>query len=196
MSRTKRDARQAGRAPVIGRTAWWAGATVLTLAVVAIVAWQAGATDGGLPPDFALVAYQGQELFGGDEARFHDVVGQGTPVVLNFWAASCPPCREEMPGFQQVADEYGDAVRIIGVDIGTFTFLGTSEEARAFLHEYDIRYPAAYAVDEQVVRDYEVRGMPTTLFFDADGRQVSKHTGFLPLREFRAQVDELVGGGG
>lgn len=196
MTRTQRDPNPRRRAPVIGRTARWMGLAALALAVVATVTWQVGASNEALPPDFALVAYQGQELFGGDEARFHEVVGKGTPLVLNFWAASCPPCREEMPGFQQVADEYGDAVRIIGVDIGTFTFLGTREEARAFLSEYDIRYPAAYAVDEQVVRDYEVRGMPTTLFFDADGRQVSKHTGFLPLREFRAQVDELVGGGG
>lgn len=187
-----RSGRRSARTPT--RTLRWGGIVSLLLAAV-IVTWGLGQRGPELPPDFTLVAYDGQERLGGDEVRFHQIVGQGTPVVLNFWAASCPPCREEMPGFQQVADLYGDELLILGVDVGTFTFLGTHDEARAFLEAYEIHYPTAYAVDGSVVRDYEVRGMPTTVFFDANGRTVAKHTGFLPMQEFYAEVDALVRGG-
>jgi len=167
-----------------------------SLTAIATVAWSVGASHDAGPPDFAMIAYQGQDVLGGDEVRFRDVVGQGVTVILNFWAASCPPCRAEMPGFQEVADAYGDAIVLLGVDVGAFTFLGTHEQARAFLGEYDITYPAAYAVDGQVLRDYEVRGMPTTLFFDASGKQVAKHTGFLPGPDLRERIEDLLAEGG
>ena len=159
---------------------------------VALVLWgvQASASEG--PPDFAMVAYQGQDALGGEESTLRAIVGHGTPVVLNFWAASCPPCREEMPGFQRVHDELGDEFVMLGVDIGPFVRLGTHDGARAFLSEYDITYPAAYAVSDDPVRDYEVRGMPTTLFFDGSGEIVNKHTGFMPEGQFRRELQALI----
>lgn len=195
MNQSTVDRNESGGGRTTGRTARWVAAAAVALIAIGVVTWALGQGTEDLPPDFAMVAYQGFGGAEGDEVQFHDLVGQGTPMVLNFWAASCPPCREEMPNFQQVADEFGDEILIVGVDIGAFTFLGTHEEARALLDAYDIRYPAAYAVDGQVVRDYQVRGMPTTLFFDGAGRTVDKHTGFLPLPEFRDQVEALVVGG-
>lgn len=53
--------------------------------------------------DFGIVAYQGEALLGGREVRFSKVFEQGKPVVLNFWAGLCPPCRAEMPWFQKLA---------------------------------------------------------------------------------------------
>ena len=143
-------------------------------------------------PDFEMIAYQGEEVLGGERSRLHDVLGDGRPLVLNFWAASCPPCREEMPGFQRVHDQLGADYTMLGVDIGPFVRLGTHDGARALLSEYGITYPAAYATDENVVRDVEIRGMPTTLFFDAEGVMVDKHTGFLPEDRLRRQIQDLV----
>jgi thiol-disulfide isomerase/thioredoxin len=82
--------------------------------------------------DFAVVAYQGESAFGGEQGRFSQVFAQNKPVVLNFWAGQCPPCRAEMPEFQKVADEYKDSVLFVGVDVGQFTGLGTHDDARAF----------------------------------------------------------------
>lgn len=170
-------------------------AAIAVVALVAAVAvWRLAPGAGGGPtvPDFALVAYQGQDVLGGDESRFHDLLAEGRPVVLNFWASSCPPCREEMPGFQRVHDDLGDGYTMVGVDIGPFVRLGTHDGARAFLREYGIDYPAAYATDPEVVPAYEVRGMPTTLFFDAAGALVGKHTGFVPEAQLRREVEGLL----
>jgi thiol-disulfide isomerase/thioredoxin len=101
-----------------------------------------------------------------------------------------------MPGFQRVHDELGDRYVMLGVDVGPFVGLGTHDGARAFLSEYEIGYPAAYATDENVVRDFEIRSMPTTLFFDADGRIVDRHTGFLPEDRLRRQIESLLSEGG
>jgi thiol-disulfide isomerase/thioredoxin len=113
-------------------------------------------------------------------------------VVLNFWAALCPPCRQEMPGFQRVYDELGERFILVGVDIGPFIALGSHDQAREFLREYEITYPTAYATSIDPVRDYEVRGMPTTLFIASDGRIVGKHTGYLPEERLREEIERLL----
>jgi thiol-disulfide isomerase/thioredoxin len=185
----------------MGRRATLTAALVVAavVAVVALVAQREGsgpANAGFEAPDVQMVAYQGEEVLGGERVRLHDVLGQGRPVVLNFWAASCPPCREEMPGFQRVKDALGDSYVMLGLDVGPFVRLGTHDGARAFLSEYDIDYPAAYATNENVVRDFEIRSMPTTVFFDADGAIVDRHTGFLPEDQLRRQIESLLTEGG
>ncbi|MEX2536669.1 MAG: TlpA disulfide reductase family protein [Trueperaceae bacterium] len=146
----------------------------------------------GAPPDFAMVAYQGEERLGGDELNFSELLGQGEPVVLNFWAALCPPCRQEMPGFQRIHDELGEEFTMLGVDIGPFIGLGSHDQAREFLDEYGIDYPTAYAVSDSPVRDYQVRGMPTTIFFDGNGAIAGKHTGYLTEERLREEIRALL----
>ena len=68
-----------------------------------------------LASDFELIVYQGQEVLGGDTVRFQELLDQGKPVVLNFWAGLCPPCRVEMPDLQEVYDEYGDRMLLVGL---------------------------------------------------------------------------------
>lgn len=145
-------------------------------------------------PDFQLVAYQGEELLGGREVRFSEVFEQGKPVVLNFWAGNCPPCRLEMPSFQAVADKYDDEVVFVGVDVGLFTGLGDHESARQLLDELYIRYPSAYAADAAALRQYKVINMPTTIFFDAEGRVVARRSGIVLEDELGEIVDQLVAG--
>lgn len=142
--------------------------------------------------DFTIVAYQGEEILGGPEVAFSRVFAHGQPVVLNFWAPLCPPCVEEMPAFQRVADEYAGRVIFVGVDIGAFRpELGNQDEARQLLDDLEIRYPAAYAVDNPN-RLYNFYLVPTTVFFRADGTVVKQSTGMLSERELRATVKRLV----
>jgi thiol-disulfide isomerase/thioredoxin len=109
--------------------------------------------------DFTISAYQGADVFGGPTTQFSQLFTHGKPVILNFWAGLCPPCRAEMPGFQRVVDQYADRVLLVGVDIGPFVGLGSHDDARALLRELGIRYPTAYAVGATPLRQYQVRSM-------------------------------------
>ncbi len=142
--------------------------------------------------EFPIVAYQGAATLGASRLDFTELLGTGTPVVLNFWAGQCPPCRAEMPAFQSVYDTYSDDFLLVGVDIGPYIGLGSRESAIDLLAELGITYPAAGAEDARAVADYNVLGMPTTIFFDGDGVEVERVTGILTEDALEANVRELV----
>ena len=122
-----------------------------------------------------------------------DVVGHGQPAIVNFWASNCPPCRREMPGFQKVYAEHGgQGYRMLGVDVGPQTGLGTHQGAQDLLRQEDIRYPVGYAEGDGLVKRYGLRGMPTTLFFDASGRQVGRVVGYLDEAKLRSRLASLL----
>ena len=63
-------------------------------------------------PDFPITLYQGREVLGSEEPRFASLLG-GKPIVLNYWASNCAPCRVEMPEFEKVWRKYNDRLLII-----------------------------------------------------------------------------------
>lgn len=145
-------------------------------------------------PDIEISAYQGQDALGGEDTTLSAVVGQGKPVVLNFWAALCPPCRAELPEFERVHHERSDEVTILGIDIGPQQFLGTREEGQALLAELGVSFPAGTTFDDTVVRGFEVFSMPTTFFIGADGSVMRKWSGILDEEKLNGLIDELLGG--
>ncbi len=108
---------------------------------------------------------------------------QGTPTVVNFWATWCGFCIDEMPDLQAASEELGAAVRFVGIDRQD-----PRDEALAFLDETGVTYDQVASPDGAYYTRIGARGMPTTLFVDADGVVQYRHTG--PLT--RAQVLELV----
>jgi thiol-disulfide isomerase/thioredoxin len=142
-------------------------------------------------PDIVIETYQGEELLGGHDVTLADVLEQGKPVVLNFWAALCPPCRAEMPDIQKVHDERGDEVTILGLDIGPQQFLGTREQGKEVLAELNVHYPAGTTFDEGIVHSYRIVGMPTTLFINSDGSLLRSWSGLLNEEKFNEFIDQL-----
>jgi thiol-disulfide isomerase/thioredoxin len=145
-----------------------------------------------LPLDFQISVYQGQDVLGGEEVDFSGVVADGKPVVLNFWAGLCPPCRLEMPDLQEVHEEFGDQIVLVGIDVGTFTGLGDEQEGRALLQEVGVTYPTGTTANAEVMRAYEVIGMPTTLFITPNGKIVERWTGLLTKDKMEELVLELI----
>ena len=131
-----------------------------------------------LAPDFSIVMFQGQDLVGGQEINFSELIGH-KPVVLNFWAGLCPPCRAEMPDLQTFSEKFEDEVVMLGIDIGQFLGLGSQEDAKDLLAELGVTYPAGFTNDISVIQEYKVLGMPTTVFIDAQGEIFNRWTGAL-----------------
>jgi thiol-disulfide isomerase/thioredoxin len=141
---------------------------------------------------FTVVAYQGEDEIGGEEINFQDLLSQGKPVVLNFWAGLCPPCRQEMPGFQRVYDDHRGEFILLGLDVGPFVNLGDQDDARAFLEDFGITYPTGGALTDEALREYDVLSMPTTVFLSEDGRVLAQHSGFLSEEQLRTQLGDLL----
>lgn len=147
-------------------------------------------TGGGSGGDFRIVAYQGETILGGKETTFAKVFEQGKPVVLNFWAGNCPPCRAEMPGFQKVASQFAGKIIVVGIDVGPFTRLGVHDDAVKLYTQLGILYPLAYAVDASPLQLYTVEGMPTTVFLTAKGQVVDRVTGILAEDQLRSEIQQ------
>jgi len=146
-----------------------------------------------LAPDVEITMYQGQAEASGEKIALSDLwEKKDQPVVLNFWAGLCPPCRAEMPDFQRLYEQPDRKFALIGVDIGPFIGLGSHDDARALLRDLKITYPAGTTFDIRTVRNYEILGMPTTVFITADGRIWRKHAGLLTFDQIKAFTEDLV----
>jgi cytochrome oxidase Cu insertion factor (SCO1/SenC/PrrC family) len=151
-----------------------------------------------LPPapdraaDFRITLYGDPSPDGATEVRLSSVLALGRPVVLNFWAGACPPCRREMPDLQQVYELNKDRIELLGVDSGPFLGLGTAAEAEQLVREMGITYPTGAASDPKVMQDYGVFGMPTTFFIKPDGEIVGRRMGLLTREKLDRMIEDLV----
>jgi thiol-disulfide isomerase/thioredoxin len=144
----------------------------------------------GMAPDFSLTLYQGSDKLGAETLNLSQL--QGRPVVLNFWAGLCPPCRAEMPDLQRFYNESKDEVLLLGIDVGQFTGLGNREDAQTLLQELDITYPAGFTGDASIMQKYEVLGMPTTVFIDSNGEIFRNWTGVLDRETLEQVTSEML----
>ena len=114
---------------------------------------------GDKTPDFTLDYLDGSGSMSSAELEGH-------PVVLNFWASWCIPCREESPLLERKWREYRDrGVRFVGVVIKD-----TPESALRFAERFDLTYPMLFDPDRVLARKLGLVGLPQTFFIDADGR--------------------------
>jgi len=128
----------------------------------------------------------------GESVRLADFAGR--PVVVNFWASWCVPCRKEMPALQAAAEQLEGRVAFVGVNHQD----GRSPAAE-FEREVGVTYPSGYDPDGAVARDFGVVGLPTTVLVDARGRIVARSLGELTENELDELVAEAFGidaGGG
>ncbi len=111
---------------------------------------------------------------------------RGRPLVLNFWASWCVPCKAEMPAFERLYRTYGGRVQFLGIASGD-----TEAAARAFATERDITYPLALDRDDSVSASYSLFGLPSTYFVDADGVVVDSRAGEMSEAELNRKLREL-----
>ena len=102
----------------------------------------------------------------------------GRPAVVNFWAANCPPCREEMPHFQAAYEEYGEDIQFLMVNV--LEAMGdTKEDAQAYLAQEGYTFPVYYDRELSGVMAYGLRGFPTTFFLNGDKELVLGLSGMM-----------------
>ena len=137
-----------------------------------------GLAVGELAPEFELRSLDGEEI---------NLVGmRGHPVLVNFWATWCGPCRLEMPAFQERFEQYHGDLQILAIN-----FDESPDEVRSFVNEFGLTFDVVLDPGAKVQKLYQVRGYPTSYLIDAEGVIQVQHIGLIvesQLDEYIAQV--------
>jgi cytochrome c biogenesis protein CcmG, thiol:disulfide interchange protein DsbE len=128
----------------------------------------------GSPPALAALHRQANAILPGQrnalDARLRAL--RGHPVVVNVWAAWCGPCRVELPLIQQASLDWGSRVAFLGVDLRDNR--GAADE---LLRQIPLTYPSYEDPNAKIVNAYHLVGTPSTIYYDASGKQTYIHQG-------------------
>lgn len=129
---------------------------------------------GGSPPPLAALHQQANHILPGGrrELRTQLAALRGHPVVVNVWGSWCGPCRVELPLFQKASLDWGKQVGFLGVDSKD-----SRESGLALLKDIPVTYPSVDDAKAQIFNDYKLIGAPSTVFYDAHGKQTYLHQG-------------------
>jgi len=126
----------------------------------------------------------------GNDVKLSDFAG--TPVVVNFWASWCPPCKSEMPDFDAAYEEYGDTIQFMMVNL-TDGSRETVETAKDYIEKQGYSFPVYYDTTSNAAITYGIMSVPATFFIDAEGGPIARATGAIdkaPLEKGIGMIQE------
>lgn len=130
---------------------------------------------GAIAPDFTLTSLSGEEV------SLSDFRGQ--PVLVNFWATWCGPCRLEMPAIQDRYQMHQPDLVVLAVNLAE-----SAEQVSEFVDELGLTFDPLLDADGSIFELYQVLGYPSSYFIDPDGIIQAVHIGFMT----EGQLDENI----
>jgi len=136
------------------------------------------ATAGQTAPDFEAATLDGKTV------RLSDYAGR--PIVVNFWASYCHPCRQEFPMFRNALERHDDDFVLLGVDYKDIT-----SDARRFVRQQRATWPIVVDPTNVVARAYGVRAVPQTFFIGPDGKISERYYAEIPADLFEQELAKI-----
>jgi thiol-disulfide isomerase/thioredoxin len=130
-------------------------------------------------PDFTVQDWEGNMV------KLSDFFGK--PIVLNFWASWCPPCKAELPDFDDACKKYDGEVVFLMVNM-TDNQIETVEVAKDFIKTYGYDFPVYFDVDYEAAMVYGIRSIPQTYFINAEGEVVTVATGMISASQLEQRI--------
>lgn len=131
-------------------------------------------------PNFTL------KLLDGKDFNFGDY--KGKPVLINFFASWCLPCREEMPVLEKIVQQYGPkGVIFLGIAIDD-----TEEKMKDFVAKYGVTFPVGLDKTATIQKSFGIYGIPTTYFIDKQGVINYSHSGGVTEELLQHELDKLL----
>jgi cytochrome c biogenesis protein CcmG/thiol:disulfide interchange protein DsbE len=115
---------------------------------------------------------------------------RGSPVVVNFWASWCDPCRKEAP----LLEDSWRSARSTGVVFLGLNMQDARSDARRFIREFEVSYPNVREPDDATARAWGTTGLPETYFLSRDGRVVSHVVGLIRAPQMRVGLHAAMAG--
>ena len=131
-------------------------------------------------PDFYFTDYDGNRL---QLSQF-----EGKPVILNFWASWCGPCKSEMPDLEEAFKTYGGDIHFIILNM-TDGSRETVQSARNYIDSQGYTFPVYYDTNQNGAISYGVSGIPVTFFIDAEGYVVGMYSGAMTANILQQGID-------
>ena len=126
----------------------------------------------------------------GNAVKLSDFYGK--PIVLNFWASWCGPCRSEMPDFQKACTDLEGKVQFLMINM-TDGSRETLDTAKAFLSDSGYTFPVFFDTDVDAAVKYSVYALPTTFFINAEGHLVAYAERALSADLLQKGIDMITG---
>jgi thiol-disulfide isomerase/thioredoxin len=142
--------------------------------------------------DFPIHLYQEDSSLEGKTIQFSQAFAPGKPVVLVMWAGLCPTCRFELPSMQKAYLLYQDKATFLGLDIGSFTGLGSPGDGLDLLHDLGVTFPAGNTEATEIMQQYRIFGVPETLIFAPNGELVDRWTGIRSEEHLAERIESLI----
>lgn len=135
-----------------------------------------------IAPDFTIVDKDGTQIY------LSDFIGK--PIVLNFWASWCGPCKMEMPDFNEKYAELGDEIHFLMVNM-TDGSRETVDVAKEFIEEQGYTFPVYFDTEMDAAITYGVTSLPTTYFIDAEGYVIAQAMGAIDASTLQTGIDMI-----
>jgi len=124
----------------------------------------------------------------GNAAQLSDYIGK--PIVLNFWASWCGPCKNEMPEFNEKSIELEGKVQFLMVNM-TDGSRETLDTAKAYVESEGFTFPVLYDTDIDAANTYRVYSLPTTYFIDENGGLTARASGTIDAGTLPKGIDMI-----
>ena len=135
-----------------------------------------------IAPDFTVYDIEGNEVHLSDYL--------GTPVVLNFWASWCGPCKMEMPHFEEKSKALAGEVQFLMVNV-TDGGRETVETASSFIAGEGYSFPVFYDTAYSASSAYGAYSLPTTIFINAEGHAIAQAVGAIDSATLQKGIDMI-----
>lgn len=133
-------------------------------------------------PDFTVYDKDGNKV------KLSDF--KGKPIVLNFWASWCPPCKEEMPTFNEVYENVKDDVVFLMIDL-VDGGRETQSKGQSYIDEMGYTFPVYFDNDQSAAYAYGISSIPTTFFIDTEGYIVTGYQGGIDKQTLTDDIAKL-----